>query len=198
MAPAQTRAHNIRTPVARGLPSFDLVLPDFSRDLSCAATQDASCSSECALEAVFGASFAPLCTLSLRQSQSGRRRSRRCACSGRSRLNWACSTAAALATRKSWSGFCIQWSTKECGYWKKGSQIAAATFTSSGLRAFGFPDHRGGPMFMAHRIGQRQIAERLKAYGSKNGDEYSYWEVSPLLARHAADDQRVTIWRAGA
>ncbi len=32
MTPAQTRAHNIRTPVARGLSSFGVVLPDLRRD----------------------------------------------------------------------------------------------------------------------------------------------------------------------
>ena len=61
---------------------------------------------------------------------------------------------------------------------------------------YGFPDHRGGPMFMADGIGLRHITKRLQAYRSKNGDRHGYWAVSPLLARHASDGRRVTAWRA--
>ena len=50
MATVQTRTDNTRTPVARGFPSFDVVLPDFWRDLSCADAQDNLVSSECALK----------------------------------------------------------------------------------------------------------------------------------------------------
>lgn len=63
---------------------------------------------------------------------------------------------------------------------------------------YGFPDHRCGPMFMADDIGLRHIAERLQAYGSRNGDRHGYWAVSPLLARYAIEARRVTAWRVGA
>jgi 3-hydroxyacyl-CoA dehydrogenase len=63
---------------------------------------------------------------------------------------------------------------------------------------YGFPDHRGGPMFMADRIGLRQIVDRLQAHGSERGDHLGYWTVSPLLARHAAEGRRITPQRVGA
>ncbi len=55
MAPAQTRAHNIRTPVARGLTSFDVVLPDSRRNSPHADAQDVCFSRECWPQVVFGA-----------------------------------------------------------------------------------------------------------------------------------------------
>jgi 3-hydroxyacyl-CoA dehydrogenase len=63
---------------------------------------------------------------------------------------------------------------------------------------YGFPDHRGGPMFMANGIGLRHIAERLQAHGSMNGDHHGYWAVSPLLARIASEARRLTARRVGA
>ncbi len=62
---------------------------------------------------------------------------------------------------------------------------------------YGFPDHRGGPMFMADRIGARRILERLEHYASERGDAFGYWKPSPLLRRHAEDGTRITPFRVG-
>ncbi|MBV7484647.1 3-hydroxyacyl-CoA dehydrogenase NAD-binding domain-containing protein [Bordetella sp. BOR01] len=50
---------------------------------------------------------------------------------------------------------------------------------------YGFPDYRGGPIFMADRIGLRHIRERLRHYGARHGNAHGYWTVAPLLDRRA-------------
>ncbi|WP_312835614.1 3-hydroxyacyl-CoA dehydrogenase NAD-binding domain-containing protein [Comamonas sp.] len=54
---------------------------------------------------------------------------------------------------------------------------------------YGFPDFRGGPMFMAEQIGLAQIVERLEHQATTRGNRYGYWTVSPLLQRLAAQRQ---------
>jgi 3-hydroxyacyl-CoA dehydrogenase len=48
---------------------------------------------------------------------------------------------------------------------------------------FGFPRHRGGPMFYADTVGLPNVLERVKEYRAKFGD---YWWPAPLLERLAA------------
>ena len=45
---------------------------------------------------------------------------------------------------------------------------------------FGFPRHRGGPMFYADTIGLTTVLERVKTYRERFGD---YWTPAPLLER---------------
>jgi 3-hydroxyacyl-CoA dehydrogenase len=45
---------------------------------------------------------------------------------------------------------------------------------------FGFPRHRGGPMFYADTIGLATVLERVKTYRERFGD---YWTPAPLLER---------------
>jgi len=49
---------------------------------------------------------------------------------------------------------------------------------------FGFPRHRGGPMFYADTVGLDVVLSRVKEYRSRFGD---YWEPAPLLERLAAE-----------
>jgi 3-hydroxyacyl-CoA dehydrogenase len=49
---------------------------------------------------------------------------------------------------------------------------------------FGFPRHRGGPMFYADTVGLPVILERVKTYRKRFGD---YWEPAPLLEKLAAE-----------
>jgi 3-hydroxyacyl-CoA dehydrogenase len=49
---------------------------------------------------------------------------------------------------------------------------------------FGFPRHRGGPMFYADTIGLPTVLARVKDYRSRFGD---YWEPAPLLEQLAAE-----------
>jgi 3-hydroxyacyl-CoA dehydrogenase len=49
---------------------------------------------------------------------------------------------------------------------------------------FGFPRHRGGPMFYADTIGLPEVLRRVEDYRARFGD---YWKPAPLLARLAAE-----------
>jgi len=49
---------------------------------------------------------------------------------------------------------------------------------------FGFPRHRGGPMFYADTIGLPAVLRRIEDYRAQLGD---HWKPAPLLARLAAE-----------
>ncbi|MBC7732670.1 MAG: enoyl-CoA hydratase/isomerase family protein [Bacteriovorax sp.] len=49
------------------------------------------------------------------------------------------------------------------------------------VAGYGFPDFRGGPMWMADNIGLRVIAERLQHYAQTLGNAYGYWTPSSAL-----------------
>jgi len=49
---------------------------------------------------------------------------------------------------------------------------------------FGFPRHRGGPMFYADTLGLPAVLRRVEDYRARFGD---YWQPAPLLARLAAE-----------
>ena len=49
---------------------------------------------------------------------------------------------------------------------------------------FGFPRHRGGPMFYADSVGLPTVLARVKEYRARFGD---YWEPAPLLERLVAE-----------
>ena len=49
---------------------------------------------------------------------------------------------------------------------------------------FGFPRHRGGPMFYADTVGLPTVLSRVNEYRARFGD---YWEPAPLLERLAAE-----------
>ncbi len=63
---------------------------------------------------------------------------------------------------------------------------------------YGFPDHRGGPMFLADEIGLTQIVERLDHYGRKHGNLFGYWTTSPLLTQLARCGKRLSDWKLAA
>ena len=52
------------------------------------------------------------------------------------------------------------------------------------VHGFGFPRHRGGPMFYADTIGLATVLARVKAYREQFGD---YWRPWPLLEKLAID-----------
>jgi 3-hydroxyacyl-CoA dehydrogenase len=49
---------------------------------------------------------------------------------------------------------------------------------------FGFPRHRGGPMFYAETVGLSTVLERVKTYRARFGD---YWQPAPLLETLVAE-----------
>jgi 3-hydroxyacyl-CoA dehydrogenase len=63
------------------------------------------------------------------------------------------------------------------------------------VAGYGFPDHRGGPMFMADQIGLPVIVERLAHYADERGNSYGYWSASPLLVGQASSGRRVNEWK---
>lgn len=63
---------------------------------------------------------------------------------------------------------------------------------------YGFPDHHGGPIFMADEIGLARIVARLAHYAQTRGDRFGYWTVSPLLKSLAEQGRRLSDWKAKA
>lgn len=62
---------------------------------------------------------------------------------------------------------------------------------------YGFPDHKGGPMFMADVLGLGVIADRMAHYARTRGNAYGYWTLSPFLESQASGSQQVTDAKAG-
>jgi 3-hydroxyacyl-CoA dehydrogenase len=58
---------------------------------------------------------------------------------------------------------------------------------------YGFPAHRGGPMFYADLIGLPKFAERLKVAAKRFGDDGL--KPAPLLAKLAADGKTFRDWK---
>lgn len=66
---------------------------------------------------------------------------------------------------------------------------------------YGFPDYRGGPLFMADQIGLGNIVNVMKTYAASDGDPFGYWEISPLLEMLAQQggrlsDQHAPLYRS--
>jgi 3-hydroxyacyl-CoA dehydrogenase len=55
------------------------------------------------------------------------------------------------------------------------------------LTGYGFPVHRGGPMFHASRVGLRSVLRRMKEFAANPLAEPAFWKPAPLLARLAAE-----------
>jgi len=53
------------------------------------------------------------------------------------------------------------------------------------LNGYGFPRHRGGPMYYADQVGLKVIHERILHYARTQGEQY--WTPAPLLARLARE-----------
>ena len=60
---------------------------------------------------------------------------------------------------------------------------------------YGFPRHRGGPMFYADTVGLRGVVDAIRALAREHGERY--WEPAGLLARLAADGATFAAWQAG-
>lgn len=60
---------------------------------------------------------------------------------------------------------------------------------------YGFPRHRGGPMFYADTVGLAGVVEAIRALAREHGERY--WEPAGLLARLAAEGATFAGWQAG-
>ena len=63
-------------------------------------------------------------------------------------------------------------------------------------QGYGFPDYRGGPLFMADQLGLGRIVAALNGFGAARGNRFGYWSVSPLLARLASQGGRLAEQQA--
>ncbi len=55
------------------------------------------------------------------------------------------------------------------------------------LNGYGFPAHRGGPMFYADSAGLAEVARALERIASSPGADREFWTPAPLLARLARE-----------
>jgi 3-hydroxyacyl-CoA dehydrogenase len=69
---------------------------------------------------------------------------------------------------------------------QEGYAIRASDIDVVYVHGFGYPRHRGGPMFYADTVGLPTVLARVKEYRQQFGD---HWEPSPLL-EHLAGQQR--------
>ncbi len=60
---------------------------------------------------------------------------------------------------------------------------------------YGFPDHQGGPLCLADRLGLAHVVERLEHHGRARGNPFGYWTVAPLLKELAASGRPISDWR---
>jgi 3-hydroxyacyl-CoA dehydrogenase len=66
---------------------------------------------------------------------------------------------------------------------QEGYAIRASDIDVVYVHGFGYPRHRGGPMFYADTVGLKTVLQRVEEYRQQFGD---YWEPSPLLRQLAA------------
>ncbi len=66
----------------------------------------------------------------------------------------------------------------------EGYAIRASDIDVIYCNGFGFPRHRGGPMFYADTVGLPTVLARVRQYRERMGD---YWKPAPLLERLAAE-----------
>lgn len=62
------------------------------------------------------------------------------------------------------------------------------------IQGYGFPRHRGGPVYMADEVGLKDIVSRMDHYAQKRGNAYGYWTVSELLRTVAENGTRLSDW----
>jgi 3-hydroxyacyl-CoA dehydrogenase len=55
------------------------------------------------------------------------------------------------------------------------------------LTGYGFPIHRGGPMFYADQFGLGNVLRAMRRFAANPLDDATFWQPAPLLARLAAD-----------
>ena len=60
---------------------------------------------------------------------------------------------------------------------------------------YGFPRHRGGPMFYADTLGLPAVLELLRGLAREHGGRY--WEPAGLLTKLADEGLTFAAWQAG-
>ncbi len=67
---------------------------------------------------------------------------------------------------------------------EEGYAIRASDIDVVYVNGFGFPRHRGGPMFYADTVGLATVLARVNEYRARFGD---YWQPSPMLKKLASE-----------
>ena len=68
-------------------------------------------------------------------------------------------------------------------YKRWGTQLAP----TSGSMGYGFPVHRGGPMFHAGRVGLKRVLRRMKEFATNPHADPPFWKPAKLITRLAAE-----------
>ena len=59
------------------------------------------------------------------------------------------------------------------------------------LNGYGFPAHRGGPMWYADTVGLKKVLAGIEEFHRQHGE---LWEPAPLLKRLAAENKTFADW----
>lgn len=57
---------------------------------------------------------------------------------------------------------------------------------------YGFPRHRGGPIFVADKLGLPAVVERLKAFGANPPTDPTFCRPAPLIEAFAQEGRSFT------
>jgi 3-hydroxyacyl-CoA dehydrogenase len=66
------------------------------------------------------------------------------------------------------------------------------------LNGYGFPAHRGGPMFYADQVGLTDVARALRRIAAVPGNDPAVWMPAPLLARLAGEGKTFNQYKGRA
>jgi len=66
------------------------------------------------------------------------------------------------------------------------------------LNGYGFPAHRGGPMFYADQVGLTDVARALRRIAAVPGNDPAVWMPAPLLMRLAGEGETFNEYKGPA
>ncbi|MDY7100817.1 MAG: 3-hydroxyacyl-CoA dehydrogenase NAD-binding domain-containing protein [Actinomycetota bacterium] len=72
---------------------------------------------------------------------------------------------------------------------EEGIAIRGSDIDVTWVNGYGWPMYRGGPMYWADQVGLAEVADKIRGYSDSLGGRH--WELSPLLARLAAEDGKL-------
>ena len=72
---------------------------------------------------------------------------------------------------------------------EEGIALRASDIDVVYLNGYGFPAHRGGPMHYAQQVGLFNVVRAIKRFAAASEAEARFWQVSPLLEKHAESNE---------
>jgi 3-hydroxyacyl-CoA dehydrogenase len=73
---------------------------------------------------------------------------------------------------------------------QEGIALRASDIDMVYLKGYGFPLHRGGPMFYADEVGLYNVVASMKAFSANPHGDPGFWKPAPLLASLASEGKR--------